>query len=233
MITELLGRTSAMVELAQRLKTNQTERNAMAATLAELDKLAEGVQALSAVLRTCRARLGDDALTQILTQAVQIAQDIDQSRLRFATNRRENLPLNNAGRRLQTLIETLAHQWRSHAQQRLAPHREMRKLVGYLPETAASQEQIDQLFEQLERQSGRPPQSEAQLALFDQRLVDLTQLLSGVAQLSPEVRIFLDKVISGGATVADVTPAVSAWLAQEGRAMSFAISFRATRSLPT
>lgn len=230
MITELASRVCDMVELAQRLKTNQAERNAMAATLAELEKLAEGATALSAALRTCRGRLGDNALAPTLAQAAQIGQEVDLSRQRFAGNRRENLPLNNAGRRLQTVSETLERLWRAHAQQRLGPYREMSKLVAYLPDTAASQAAIDQLFEQLDRQSARPPQSAAQLAQFDQRLADLAQLLSGVAQLSEEVRTFLGKVIAGAATVADITPEVSAWLAQDGRAASFAISFRAPRS---
>jgi hypothetical protein len=221
----------ANLALAKRLKDAQSEVKAIEATLTELEKLSAGARQIAAALQACRGRLGEDVVAPVRSQAALLADEIASSRERFtSTNRRETLPLNNAGRKLERLAKDLGERWQLYAQAQLAPYLELLALVVYLPEVAASEAEINQLVRHIRDQVKEAPQSEAQLAQFDQRLADLGRRLERVASLPDEVRAFLMKVVSSRATLADLTPGVTAWLSEGDRAGAFLITFAPRRS---
>jgi len=230
MITALLGDVRTKIDLAKRLKDAQSEVKAIEATLAELDKLVAATRQLAAAAENCRGRLGEEVISPVLAQAAQVAQDVIASRQRFAsTNRREILPLNAVGRKIQAAHRDLSERWQLYAQQQLVPYLELLRLVTYLPEVAASEHEIQQIVAKIRAQIASPPESAAQLGQFDQRLADLGRRLEGVAQLPDEVRAFLMKVVEGRATLADLTHPVRSWLEQGGRAGAFSIGFAGRR----
>lgn len=231
MITALAADTRAKLALAKRLRDAQSEVKAIEATLGELEKLGAGTRRLCAALQICRGRLGEEVVAPVRAQAALLADEVAASRERFtSSNRRETLPLNNAGRKLERLAKDLGERWELHAQAQLAPYLELIALVRYLPEVAASEAEVGQLVRHIRDQIREAPQSEAQLAQFDQRLADLGRRLESVASLPDEVRAFLMKVVSGSATLTDLTPAVRAWLDEGGRAGAFSIAFTPRRS---
>ncbi|NTV64832.1 MAG: hypothetical protein HGA65_15075 [Oscillochloris sp.] len=231
MITALLNDTRAKIELAKRLKDAQSEVKAIEVTRTELEKLLDAARQLAAATEVCRGRLGEEIIAPVLAQAMAVAQEVQASRKRFAegTSRRENLALYNTGRKAQAALKDLGDRWQPYAQAQLAPYEELRRLVTYLPEVAASEHEIQQLVAQIRAQVSRPPQSAAQLEQFDGRLADLGRRLERVARLPDEVRSFLMKVVEGRATLADLTPPVRSWVEQGGRADSFSIVFAARR----
>jgi hypothetical protein len=229
-ITALLNDTRAKIELAKRLKDAQSEVKAIEVTRAELEKLLDAARQLATAAEVCRGRLGEEIIAPVLAQAMAVAQEVQASRQRFtSTNRRENLRLNEAGRKAQAALKDLGDRWQLYAQGQLAPYLELLRLVTYLPEVAASEHEIQQLVAQIRAQVARPPQSAAQLEQFDGRLADLGRRLESVARLPDEVRSFLMKVVEGRATLADLTPLVRSWVEEGGRADSFSIKFAARR----
>lgn len=231
MITALSAEVRARLTLAKRLKDAQSEVKAIEATVGELEKLAPNARQLAAAVQVCRERLSEDVVTPVRAQAALLADEIATSRERFvSTNRRETLPLNGAGKKLDRLARDLGERWQLYAQAQLAPYLELLALVIYLPEVAASEAEINQLVWHIRDQVKEPPQSQAQLAQFDQRLADLGRRLESVASLPGEVRDFLMKVVSSRATLADLTPAVSTWLGEGTRADAFLITFAPRRS---
>lgn len=231
MITALLGDTRTKIDLAKRLKDAQSEVKAIEATLAELDKLVASTRQLATATETCRGRLGEEVIAPIRELAVQAAKEVQSSRQRFAegVNRRENLALYNAGRKIQAAHKDLSERWQLYAQQQLVPYLELLRLVTYLPEVAASEHEIQQIVAKIRAQIASLPESAAQFDQFDQRLADLGRRLEGVAQLPDEVRAFLMKVVEGRATLADLTTPVHSWLEQGGRAGAFSIGFAGQR----
>jgi len=232
MITTILGDVSTKIELAKQLKEAQSEVKAIEATLAELDKLAIPTRQLASTVQTCRGRLSEELVAPVLAQAILAAQEVQSSRQRFAqgVNRRENLVLNNTGRKVEAASKDLSERWMIYAQQQLAPYLELQRLVAYLPEVAASEAEIQQIIAQIRAQIVKPPQNAAQLDQFDRRLEDLGRRLDAVARLPDEVRAFLMKVVEKRATLADLTPEVQAWINEGGRAAAFSISFSQRRS---
>lgn len=232
MITALASEMRQKLTLAKRLRDAQSEVKAIEVTLTELEKLSTSAGQLAAAVQTCRARLGEDVIAPVRSQAVQLADEIAASRERFAsgTNRRENLALNNASRKLERISKDLSERWQLYAQAQLAPYIELLALVVYLPEVAASEAEINQLVRHIRDQIKEVPQNDRQLTQFDQRLADLGRRLESVASLPVEVRGFLMKVVSGKATLADLTPPVNEWLGEGARAGAFQITFAPRRS---
>lgn len=233
MITTLIADTRTKLTLAKRLKDAQSEVSAITVTLNELEKLKLGVRQFVAAIQTSRERLGEPVVAPIVDQAVLLADEIALSRGRFtanSSNRRENLALNNAGRKLDRLTKDLNERWQLYAQDRLAPYQELLQLIIYLPEATASASELNQLMKSIEAEMHTAPRDEKQLAQFDQHLVDLGRRLERVANLPIEVRAFLMKVAAGKATMADLSPGVTAWLNEDHRAEAFAITFTTRRS---
>lgn len=230
MITALVDELAGKLATEERLRTNQTEIRSIEATLRALEQVAASARTLMDELELCAPYLSEPAVTSLRADADAVARDIRLSRQRFATNRREQLPLHNAGEKLKRASTSLAQGWQSHAHERLAPYLDLLKLVTYLPEVAASAGEINLLVTQIREHVAKPPRTQAQLDQFHQRLADLGRRLNAVAQLPAGVRVFLGNVVSGSATIADLTPEVQDWISAGGRANAFAITFTQRRS---
>jgi hypothetical protein len=230
MITALVDTLVKKLAHEERLRTNQTEVRSIEATLRALEQVATAARTLTDELELCVPYLSEPALASLRADVDAVARDLSASRQRFATNRKEQLPLHNAGEKLKRVSTSLAQGWQSHAQERLAPYLDLLKLVTYLPEVAASAGEINLLVAQIREHVAKPPRTQAQLDQFHQRLADLGQRLNTVAQLPAGVRAFLGNVVSGRATVADLTPEVQEWISAGGRAAAFSISFTPRRS---
>lgn len=230
MITVLVDRLAEKLAIEERLRINQTEIRSIEATLRALEQVAASARTLTDELELCAPYLSESALVSLRADADAVARDISASRQRFATNRKEQLPLHNAGEKLKRVSNGLAQGWQSHAHERLAPYLDLLKLVTYLPEVAASVGEINLLVAQIREHVAKPPHTQAQLDQFHQRLADLGRRLNTVAQLPAGVRAFLGNVVSGSATVADLTPDVQAWISEGERATAFSIIFTPRRS---
>lgn len=230
MIVALVADVSTKLDLEGRLRTTLSEIKSIEATHRALEQIATSARDLALAVRVCEPHLGALTVAPILDQMAGVAQDLDASRQRFATNRKENVALYNPGVKLQRAATDLAERWQRHAQLRLMPYLELLRLVNYLPEAAAGSFEIDQLVKQIKTQIASPPRSQAQLDQFHQRLSELGGRLDAVARLPEEVRTFLSKVVDGTATIADLTSDVRAWIAADDRADAFSISFAQRRS---
>jgi hypothetical protein len=230
MITALVDTLAKKLAHEERLRTNQTEVRSIEATLRALEQVATAARTLTDELELCAPYLSEPALASLRADVDAVARDLSASRQGFATSRKQQLPLYNAGEKFKRVSTSLAQGWQSHAHERLAPYLDLLKLVTYLPEVAASAGEINLLVAQIREHVAKPPRTQAQLDQFHQRLADLGRRLNTVAQLPAGVRAFLGNVVSGSATVADLTPEVQEWISAGGRATAFSISFTPRRS---
>jgi hypothetical protein len=228
-ITALIDTVCAKLAEEDRLRTNRSEIRSIEATLRALEQIAISARDLSAALDVCEPYLGQQTVLPVRAQADVVARDLDASRQRFATNRKEQLALHTVGTKLQRASADLAERWKRYAQARQAPYLDLFQLVTYLPEVAARAPEINQLVVQMQGQAARPPRTQAQFDQFDERLADLGRRLDAVARLPAEVRAFLGSVVGGTATLADLTPEVQAWIVEGERATAFSISFAQRR----
>lgn len=230
MITALVDTLAEKLALEDRLKTNQTEVRSIEATLRALEQVATAARTFMDELELCAPYFVEQTVVNFRAEADVVARELSVSRQRFATNRKEQLPLHTIGEKLKRVSVSLANQWKLYAQARLAPYLDMLQLVTYLPEVAASFGEINTLVVQMKGHAEKPPHTQAQLDLFHQRLRELGQRLDAVARLPESVRAFLSNVVIGSATLADLTPEVRAWIADGGREASFTITFSVRRS---
>ena len=230
MIVALVDTLAEKLALEDRLKTNRAEVKSIETTLRNLEQVATAARKLMEELDLCAPYLEAEAIANIRTQAAGVARELDVSRGRFATNRKEWLSIQKAGESLQRPAKDLAEHWQSYARRKLAPYLDLMLLVNYLPEVAASAGELSQLVRQLEEHVKRPPRTQAQLDQFQSRLGELGRRLDSVARLPLGVQLFLKLVVEGKATLADLTPEVQAWIAEGGRAAAFSISFSQRRS---
>lgn len=230
MIVALVDMLTEKLALEDRLKTNRAEVKSIEATLRALDLVATATRKLMEELDLCAPYMDAQAVANIRVQTSNVARDLEQSRMRFATNRKEWLGIQKAGENLQRPAKDLAERWQSYAQGRLAPYLDLMLLVNYLPEVAASAGELNQIVRQLEEQEKRPPRTQAQLDQFQSRLDELGRRLDTVAKLPVGVRAFLARVVEGKATLVDLTPEVQTWIADGDRAAAFSISFSQRRS---
>jgi chromosome segregation ATPase len=225
MITALVDTLAGKLAIEERLRTNQTEIRSIEATLRTLEQVATSARALAAELDLCAPYLSEQVVSNIRAQMNSVGGELEVSRQRFATNRKEWLLIQKAGENLKRVSDELSRHWQGYAQAKLAPYLDLLRLVTYLPEVAASADEINRLVAQIKEQAARPPRAQAQLDQFHQRLAELGRRLDAIARLPAEVRAFLGTVVGGTATLADLTPEVQAWIAEGGRATAFSISF--------
>lgn len=211
MITTLIADVCVKLDLEDRLRTTQSEVKSIEATYRTLDQIAALARSLTGAVKICEPLLEDLTVESILAQMAAVAEDLEASRQRFATQRKEQLALHSPRTKLQRAAADLTAGWQSYAQKRLMPYLELLRLVNYLPEVAASAAEINQLVALVRAEMTEPPISVAQLNQFEQHLGELGRRLESVARLPDEVHTFLNKVVDGTATIADLTPQTRCW----------------------
>src|SRR4051812_20821825 len=100
MITALVDTLVKKLAHEERLRINQTEVRSIEATLRALEQVATAVRTLTDELELCAPYLSEPTLASLRADVDAVARDLSASRQRFATNRKEQLPLHNAGEKL-------------------------------------------------------------------------------------------------------------------------------------
>jgi hypothetical protein len=171
-------------------------------------------------------RLETQQKLYIIGQVRQISQAITTSQHDFAQQRRQVKSLQNIRQQqIEPLKQQTEENWKLYAENQLRPQFELLTLVRQLPEVTSQQSEFDILKDRLKQFVDKPPRSKTELAEFDQKLQKLTKQLSGL-KLEPVIRGFLNSVLQGEATLADVSDEVLTWCRQGKRAKTFKVTFR-------
>lgn len=205
-------------------KRTQSEETEIKQTAQVLSEVRKGIERLLIVYATLQPRLSESANSAISSQIVQLTNGIAGSQQSFRSDRRQSLTLSRLNEDYKRIDKYLTREWLEYASARSAAPLATLDLVRALPEMEPRMPKLSTIVGQLETLTQSPPTAQ-RIEVFDANLNLLTQELSRLEGLTPAVTQFLNKVIKGSATLADVTGEVAEWCHHGGREYAFKISF--------
>lgn len=108
--------------------------------------------------------------------------------------------------------------WCKYAKAKLAPYIELTSIAGRLPSMTKRLDTIEGFLANASKLAKDLPTKAESVKQFHAHLARLETLLSDLEGLPRDVRIFLDKLMHGTASFADVTQTVFDWCRAEGLA---------------
>lgn len=118
--------------------------------------------------------------------------------------------------KIDKLISSTSEAWCDYAKAKVAPLHELAQIARRLPKMSGNVSIIEGHLSRTESRTNALPKSAEALKEFHIDLARLYSLLRDLEGLPSDVRFFLNKLISGTATFADVTPTVLEWCKTEG-----------------
>ena len=225
MIVSQAQKVRSQLATLKKLEEDEKNRKDIEATYDELRQVASTLRQFNTLYQLIHSRLDSQQNFYIISQVQQSDKDIEASHQAFAQQRRQVKTLRDVKQKLESLNQSTEAGWKLYAEAQLHPQLELLKLVKQLPEILGHLNEINNLKERLEQFTHRSPHNSKELAEFDQRLQKLAKRLSDL-NLEPAVKDFLNRVLRGEATLADLSEEILAWCQQGGRAKTFKITFR-------
>ncbi len=225
MIVALAHEVRRQLVAVDRLEVTHDELNNIQATQAELENVAQEALIFTATLRAIRDRVSTADIDVARRQCERAVADLERSLEKFAAEPRQVADLRQIQRRIQEARSSIAAGWSAYATHLIRPNRDLLLLVRGLPEIAEQLNDINQLLAKLDTQAQVAPRSGSDLTRFDAHLHELEARLVAVKQLDPAIKLFLEKVRTGKATIDDLSPAVLEWCREGNHAATFTITF--------
>jgi DNA repair ATPase RecN len=207
------------------LRLMRENAGAVTATFNELKKMQKVAQQIDTLLSLLHRRLPEQDMQGFIYATDTLLRALRASQQAFGQTPNQEKALSNLSEKMQSLVKEIRNSWRIYAEQQTQQSFELLKLVKYLPEVQNEQAQLTELQNHLTAFFERVPTTPANLTEFDQSLQALKHHLSNVSGLSESVRQFLQKTLSGQATLADMTDEVLDWCRQGKRGSAFTIRF--------
>lgn len=226
MIVGLSDRVTKLLETSKRLEDSQEQARDIAQTADEARKLRESIASLISFFELVRSRLPKSEQKRICDLLVSVEADTEHTREELSKSPRQVAALRQLQTRVGQIRVDLEGCWRSYASAKVRPQTDLLRLVQQLPEMRAQAAKVSRLIERLRRFVDGSPTNTSDLEQFDSALSELTAASSELQGLAPDVRSFLDLVLTGRATVADLTDEVLAWCRQGARDKALQITFK-------
>jgi len=151
--------------------------------------------------------------------AVRIRRQLASSRDEFAAqNFQQATKLTQLKPKVERLLSGTKDAWCAYAEAHVAPFVELTNIAERLPKMAQKLETIVGYLANARKLAQDLPPKTDTVQQFHAHLARLDTLLSDLDGLPGDVRVFLDKLIRGTATFADVTQTVFDWCRAEGLA---------------
>jgi Tfp pilus assembly protein PilO len=223
-IVELAEKVKALLKVNADLKTAGQQVKQIENTKIELEKLNTSLTEISRSYRLIKTRLPTDTQITFESDLGQLIKDLENSRQAFWQQQQpdQTVNLRRCGERAKRLTDLLRGSWRNYVAKQLNPLVNLLNLVVNLPEVAAQRAELQNLKHQLTSFQNSLPQSNNQLQKFDTQLESFRTILQNL-EFEPEVRLFLEKIQTGTATIADLNETVLNWCKQGQRAKTFFI----------
>jgi hypothetical protein len=228
MIVNLSQEVCQQVQEIDRLARLNDNMSSIQATLDALSKLKEVAMQLKALVVLQNGQLSEQTIQDVVKGMERLTRDVQASAEKLESQPRQVKELTQVQKKTQDLINELKASWKLYAEEYTRETLELLRLVNNLPEVEAHQGTYQMLTTRLQHYKDHIPLIPAQLAEFDACLQQLNQHLSDIKGLSPEVKLFLENVLKGQATFADLTDEVLQWCRQGEHSQAFVIGF--TRS---
>ncbi|HVB25456.1 MAG TPA: hypothetical protein VNG51_26200 [Ktedonobacteraceae bacterium] len=207
------------------LQETRENAGAIKATFDELQKMLKVAYQIDVILSLLRLRFSEKDMPRFTYTVNGLLRELRTSQQTFEQTRNQEKVLSNLSDEMQGFVKELKNSWRTYAVQRTKQPFELFNLVRYLPEVQDEQAQLMDMQNRLTAFFDRVPTTPTNLAEFDQILQELKYYLGNVSGLNESVRQFLQKTLTGQATLVDMTDEVLDWCRQGTRASAFAIRF--------
>jgi vacuolar-type H+-ATPase subunit I/STV1 len=212
----------AQVEDLKRLKT---QRNSIRKTFEKIEQLQEVVELIRSLLLVLQPRLPVNDIKEILKNVEQLQRELQSSRQEFERQPDQSGSLEELRKKAQKLLTDLKERWKRYAEAYTRETLDLYYLVSRLPEVQAQQDIYEDLKAQVDHHINLPPFTLERVQKFDACLLQLKQQLSNIKGLNKDVQEFLQCILKGQATLADLSDEVLDWCRQKEHARAFAIRF--------
>lgn len=225
MIVDLANEVCTSIDEIDRLVMINNSMQSVKASYDALQPIIEDIKQLSAYIVVVGHKLPDTIQAGLRQDCERILREIASSRANFEHEPRQTKALSAVKKQVQDAIKKLKLQWQSYVNEQIQEPFELLNLVRHLPEVAAIADLYTSIQERLQRFLNEVPMHPEQLMTFEQNVQGLTHLLNSIEGLNPDVKTFLQKIMSDQATLVDLTDEVLAWCRQDRHPQIFKITF--------
>jgi|SRR5579859_584179 len=225
MIVDFANDVCANIDEIDRLVMINNNMQSVKASYDALQTIIEDCKQLSAYIAVVSQKLPYPALYNIRQSCALMLRDVTNSLEHFAYEPRQTKALAAVKKLLQDTIKELKKEWQYYVNEQTQELFDLYSLVKHLPEVQAIADLYTSIQERLRRFKNEVPMHPEQLVTFEQNVQGFTQLLNSIEGLNPEVKTFLQKIMSGQATLVDLTDEVLAWCRQGQHPQIFRIAF--------
>jgi hypothetical protein len=225
MIVDLANDVCTSIDEIDRLGMINTNMQSVKASYDALQTVIEDGKQLSAYIVVVGQKLPDTVQESIRQSCASILRDITSSRENFEHEPRQTKALSAVKKQFQDIIKEIKLGWQQYVNDQIQEPFELLDLVWSLPEVVTLADLYTSIQERLRRSVNEVPMHPEQLKTFEQNVHNLIQLLNSIEGLSPDVKTFLRKIMSGQATLVDLTDEVLAWCRQGRHPEIFRITF--------
>ena len=228
MIVDLANDVCTSIDEIDRLVMINNSMQSVKVSYDALQTIIEDIKQLSAYIVVVGQKLPDPIQEGLHQDCERILREITSSYENFEHEPRQTKALSSLKKQIQDVIKKIKIQWQSYVNEQIKEPFELLDLVRYLPEVAAIAGIYANIQERLQRFVNEVPMHPEQLVTFEQNVQGLKQLLNSIEGLNPDVKAFLQKIMSGQATIVDLTDDVLAWCRQGRHPQIFRVTFANT-----
>lgn len=225
MIVDLADNTRKITNSWQKYKGLQAAQKDIQDTLIDLRTYETQLTLFQNNFKRISPRLSTLQVLEIQIICKDLLNSTKESRMDFEQNKRQVQRIRNLTGRLNKAESNLNDYWSTYANDLIEPYHELLKLVFHLQEVKRQQKTIQTIKENLELHAKSTPNSDSDLAEFDQFLEDLDKSLSNLQGLSPIISDFLERVSRGTFTLIDLNDEILEWCQVDDRGKSFKVGF--------
>ncbi len=223
MMVSLANDVCARIREINRLDKIKNDMRSIKSSYEVLQAIKKDIKYLIAYTAVIGRKLPTAIQESLRQECESILSDTANSRNNFDHDFRQADILSLAEISLQEIIKKIESEWQNYANEWAREPLQLLNLVKYLSEVKAQAEMYDALKERIQHFINEVPKHPEQLALFEQNVQKLIELLNAI-ELDVAVKEFLQKVIDGQATMKDLTKEVRAWCRSGDREHDFRIT---------
>ena len=213
--SEIVLHTQDYAQLQKMVSQAESVRD----TVTLLDEISSQLRKWADVFTMISPLIASDSVEAIHLEAARIGRQLAVSRDEFVVqNFQQATKLTQLKSRVERLRSITKDAWCEYARETVAPYNELALIAERLPKMARHLEAIYGYLATVQKQSDDLPSKPEAVEQFHAHIGRLETLLSDLEGLPSDVRVFLDKLMKGEASMVHVTQTVFDWCRAEGLA---------------
>lgn len=226
MILELIEQVEEQLESSTKIDAFNKQRTQLGKLQNELEALTAKLNPIANVLPVYQ-----DSVNPEITSAIRSRASSLPARLNMAWQSTSKGEIHDASEAIQSLSNDISELHRQLEQgwlvfvQATLPGSDTTQLMKSIPELAPRIPHFTKLRDEVSKLATKLPTTEAEFSVVQKKINDLHEIVNQVEDVPPSVKLFIRKVQSNQASLADLTDEVWEWCSEsEDRLRAFKIS---------